>query len=185
MRGLTSSKKKYAGFVQEVIQNRAFLKFSPKDTIPSVVERMHAENSGSGAIVDTAGRFVGLLTEREIVRKIFGNLRNMKQHLEALSDPEESKFMTAWDVMILKPETLHPHDSIEDALDVITYFGYRYMPVVNSDIKIEGIVDARELHQHAQAKARDIIETKDTLLSYFMYPERYGGAGGYNIPQAI
>lgn len=166
--------KKYAQTVGEIVQDRVCLKFSPKDTIPDMLERMSAEGGGAGGVIDASGKFIGMITEREIVRKIYGNAKKMEERLDALSDIKASKHLTAWDVMIASPDALHPDDDIEDAEDVITYFGYRYMPVVGPNDKLHGIVDARELHQHVYAKSQDIMESKDTLLSYFMGSEPYG-----------
>lgn len=166
--------KKYARTVREAVQNRVCLKFSPKDTIPEMIERMHTHGGGAGGVVDSSGRFIGLITEGEIVRKVFGNSLKLKERLDTLSNQPSKTDMTAWDVMIASPDTLHPDDSVEDALDMITYFGYRYMPVVNDQGTLASIVDARELHQHVQAKSQDIMESKDTLLSYFMHSEPYG-----------
>ena len=174
--------KKYAETVREIVQNRAHLGFSPKDTVPDMIKRMHTHGGGAGGVVDVSGRFIGLITEREIVRKAFGNSLKLQERLDYLSEQKSTEEMTAWEVMIANPDTLHLNDSVEDALDLITYFGYRYMPVVNSKGAFAGIVDARELHQHVQAKTQDVMESKDALLSYFMYPEPYGGAGGYNTP---
>ena len=166
--------KKYAQNLREIVQDRACLKFSPKDTIPDMLERMHAQKVGAGGVIDASGKFIGLVTEREIVRKIFGNAQKLEERIDMLSDPKESKYLTAWDVMIAAPDTLHPDEGIEEAQDIITYFGYRYMPVVDHKERLHGLVDARELHQHVYAKSQDMMESKDTLLSYFIGREPYG-----------
>lgn len=166
--------KKYAETVRDIVENRVYLKFSPKDTVPDMIKRMHTHGGGAGGVVDSSGWFVGLVTEREIVRKAFGSSLNLQERLDYLSDQKSSEELTAWDVMIAGADTIHPDDSVEDALDLITYFGYRYMPVVDAQGTLAGIVDARELHQHVQAKSQDIMESKDTLLSYFMGTEPYG-----------
>lgn len=166
--------KKYAQIVRDIVKDRAHLKFKLEDTVPDMIQRMHTHGGGAGGVVDASGRFVGLVTEREIVRKAFGSSLNLQERLDYLSDQKSSEEMTAWDVMIPNADCLHPDDTVEDALDVITYFGYRHMPVVNSRGSFSGIVDARELYQHVHAKSQDIMESKDTLLSYLMGSEPYG-----------
>ena len=69
---------------------------------------------------------------------------------------------------------MHIDESIDEAQDIITYFGYRYMPVVDHGERLRGIIDSRELHQHVYAKSQDIMQSKDALLSYFMGSEPYG-----------
>ena len=131
-------------------------------------------------MVDATGRFVGLITEREIVRKTFGNSLDCDDRIQLLSTDEAARYLSAWDVMIPGPDILHPDDCIEDAIEIINSYGYRYMPVTRDREKLDGIVDARELYQHVQAKTKEMMDRKDNLLSYFTHPELYGGAGGYD-----
>ena len=91
-----------------------------------------------------------------------------------ISNLKSSEDKTAWDIMIASPDVLHPEDTIEKAVDVIDYFGYRYMPVVDSQGSLMGIVDARELHRPAKIKAKKLLEAKDSILSYMMGSEPYG-----------
>ncbi len=172
--------KKYAKTVCDIVKDRAYLKFYVKDTVPDMVERMHTHGGSAGGVIDTSGKCVGLITEKEIVRKAFGNVLNLQKKLDDLCEKKSTGEMTAWDVMIANPASLHPEDSVEDALDYITYFGYRYMPVINSQGTYTGIVDARELHQHLYAKSQDLMQSKDTLLSYFMGTEPYGARTSVN-----
>mgnify|MGYP000017593124 CR=1 FL=1 len=166
--------EKYAQTVRDIINEREYLTFSPKDTTPDMIERMQIHGGGAAGVIDDSGRFLGLITEREIVRKAFGTSLRLQERLDQLSQLEASDNMTAKDMMIANADVLNPHDTVEDALDIITYFGYRYMPVVNSDRTLAGIVDARELNLHAYLKSQDALKSKDMLLSYYMGSEPYG-----------
>lgn len=166
--------KKYAETVGEIVQNRHFLTFHPDDKIPEMIERMSDAEIAAGVVVSSSGRCVGIVTEREIVRRAFGNTQKMQVRLDYLSDNKQVDEKTAWDIMIASPDRLHPEDSIEDALDVISYFGYRHMPVVTHQGTALGIIDALELHEHVQERSKEIQDCKDSLLSYFMGLESYG-----------
>lgn len=166
--------KKYAQTVGEIVQDRPVLTFNPNDTVQDMLQRMHAQKTGAGGVVDKSGKFIGLITEREIVRKIFGNVKNFEERMGQLFSLKDRQCPTAWYLMIACPQLLHPDDNVESAQEVITYFGYRYMPVIDHKDLLLGIIDAREIHQHVYAKSKDIIEVKDTLLSYFMGTEPYG-----------
>jgi CBS domain-containing protein len=146
-----------------------------------MVDRMHAAGTGAGAVVDGSGRFIGLVTEREIVRRVFNASNGFAERLKHIYQYKSAQDMTAWDVMIPNPDTLSVHDNVEDALDVITCYGYRYMPVLSKRDRLAGIVDSRELYHHVRNKSKALIESQNNLLSSFMGREPYGGAGGYAV----
>ncbi|MCI5060182.1 MAG: CBS domain-containing protein [Alphaproteobacteria bacterium] len=166
--------KKYAETVHDVVENRACPKFSSKDTVSDIIRRMHQHGGGAGAVVNAENKLIGLVTEREIVRRAFGDTSKLQERLDYISHLKDSKDETAWDVMIAQPETLNHDDSIDDAVDVIDYLGYRFMPVVDNQNRLIGVVDARELHKHAKLKSKALLEKKDSLLSYMMGSEPYG-----------
>lgn len=167
---------KYADTVADLLSERHRINFSPTDTVPSMVETMYQQGMGAAGVTTADNKFIGLVTEREIVRKVFGSPRFMEKRLDYLSRKDAGnsyKDMTAWEVMIANADALSPKDSIEDARDIISYHGYRYMPVVDNGT-FTGVVDARELHEHAYAKSRETLHKKDALLSYLMGGEPYG-----------
>jgi len=170
---LKKAPKEYAGTVRDIVKDRVCVTLRPTDKLPDIIKKMHHQGGGTCGVTDRSGKFVGFITEREVIRKTFGNSLNVQERLDGLSEQKSAEDITAWDIMITNPNTLHPSDSVEDALEAITYFGYRYMPVVNNHGTLSGIVDARELHQHAYAKSRALLDSKDTLLSYFMNTEPY------------
>ena len=182
MRTMRPSSKSYAETLQDVIQDRAALKFHPNDKVPSIIERMLAHGTGAGGVVDGSDRLIGMVTEREIVRRVFsGNIAaNVSENIEDVYEDKTAADMSAWDVMIPNPNVVHVRDNVEDALDVITFYGYRYMPVVTDGGRLAGIVDARELYKHVRERAKALLESKDSLLSYFMHHEAYGG--GHTVP---
>ena len=165
---------KYAKNIREIVQDRSFLAFKITDSIPKVLKDMCSGGIAAGAVLNTDGKFIGFLTEREVVRKIYGDSTHLQERLDTLSVEGNTDDLTAWSVMIANPDKLNPDDNIDDAHDIITYFKYRYMPVVDRDQKFHGIIDARELYQHVYAKSQDIMKSKDSLLSYFMGTEPYG-----------
>lgn len=164
----------YSETVGDIIGDRPCLAFSPTDKVPDIIARMQADKKGVGGVVDKSGRLIGFITEREIVRRAFGTATNMQERLDVISSRKSSEDKTAWDIMVASPDTLHLDDAIEDAVDVIDYFGYRYMPVVDSRGHLRGIVDARELHKHDKIRAQKLLESKDSILSYVMGCEPYG-----------
>lgn len=168
--------------VGEIVSGTPYLVFSPSDSIELIVREMQCNQLGVAGIVDHYGRLIGFLTERDILRKIFGvhgetkdefNERN--QHLSIYP-----KTLTAWDVMVTNPVCLKDSQTIESALDIIVSKGFRFMPVVKAanERQMIGIVSERELFWHAQNKIRQKLDSQTSILSYLMHHEDYGGAGG-------
>ncbi len=170
--------------VGQIIIERPFLTFHTKQSIEHIVREMQSQHQGAVGVVDAGGRFVGLLTERDILRKIFGSHGESQaafdeRHHKLSIYPET---LSAWDVMIPDPVCLYEDMPVEDALDDIKHYGFRFMPVVkrNDKGKLTGIVSERELFWHTQEKTRRVMESQSNLLSYFMHHEPYGYGG--NMP---
>ena len=181
LNGHIPGKGQYAETVGDIVQTRSAPTFKPGDCVPDLILHMHDHATGAGAVVDAKGCLLGLVTEREIIRRIFHRAPETIDPLEAvnLDRDQTARSLTAWDVMIQGPDTLHIKDKVEDAHDVITYFGYRYMPVVDTARRLAGIVDERELYRHVRAKDKALMDSQSQLLAYFTHHEPYGGAGGF------
>ena len=98
-------------------------------------------------IVLEKGRPNGILTERDLVRKV----------LAMEKDPRK---VTASEVMSAPLITVDPDSSIEDAVGLMAKHGIRRLPVVREGI-LYGMFSARDLAQHFQEYedrvTRDII----------------------------
>ena len=164
--------------VRDILNPRTCLTFFYHEKVSNVVRDMHGHHSGAAGVVDGAGRFIGLVTEREILRRLFQMKPESKEQQRFADEAKAVMDLTAWDVMIASPDCLVADLAVEDALDEITCKGYRYMPVMDNkdpDKKLVGIVSERELFMHVQEKNRRKMQAKDSLLSYFMHHESYGG----------
>jgi len=157
--------------VGDVIRNRPALEFSPTDKVSNILETMYDTGSFAGGVLDSSGSLIGLVTEREMVRKILKKSPDKDQYDFEKSAISED--LTAWDTMITNPTSIAPCASIDDALEIITRNNFRYLPVVNMVGHLKGIVNAKELYRHSQKKAQRLIEDKDLMLSYFLGNEPY------------
>ena len=163
-------KAPYADTLREIVRDRVFLKFNRTDTVPKIIERMRMHGSGAGLVVNPGGVLMGLVTQKELARRIFGRF-DARPRIDQIHEHKAVSKMTAWDVMILHPDVLDIKDSIEDALDQMTYLGYRYMPVLERPRKIAGIVEAEELRQRLAMKARTLKEMSGSIPSYLIQQE--------------
>lgn len=164
--------------VGQVVAGRPYLTFQITDPIERIVRGMQRRHQGAVCVADAGGRLVGFLTERDILRKIFGRYgesqKDYDERHEKLSIYPES--LSAWDVMVPSPVCLYEDVPVEEALSRIQRHGFRFMPVLaeHGQGRAAGIVSERELFWHTLEKQRRMMERKDTLLSYFMHHEPYG-----------
>lgn len=164
--------------VGQIVSDRPYLSFQAQEGIEHIVREMQNQHQGAAGITDIGGRLAGFLTERDILRKIFG----AHGESQAAFDDRHHKLsiypetLSACDVMEPDPVCLFEDMPVENALNDIKRYGFRFMPVVkrNDKSKLTGIVSERELFWHTQEKTRRMIESQNNLLSYLMHHEAYG-----------
>lgn len=164
--------------VGDIAISRNCLSFQPGQYVKLILKAMQHARTGSAGIVDEHGKLIGLLTEREILRRIFAMITDC-----TLNHSKMGKYiddMVVEDVMIPHPQTLQDDTDIEDALEIMTHLGYRYMPVVShlDGCRLVGVVDERELAIHVKNRLERLKEEsrrQASLLGY-LFHEPYGAA---------
>jgi CBS domain-containing protein len=155
---------------------RKCLLFHPDQLIKIILAAMQREGTGCAGVVDEKGRLVGMLTEREILRRIFAMVadptisrRNIGRNVED---------MTVRDVMIANPRTLDEDTDIEDALALMTELGFRFMPVVSGSDRrrLIGLADEREVALHVKNRLDRIKREAARKEAFFhsLLHEPYG-----------
>jgi CBS domain-containing protein len=103
----------------------------PTATIQDVLQVLLQNNIGAVLVVDEQGRLQGILSERDLLKKVAG--------VEAsFASLPVSQFMTA------KPETVAYHDHLAFVLHKMDVGGYRHLPVVHQG-KPVGIISVRDM----------------------------------------
>jgi CBS domain-containing protein len=125
-----------------VLQDRVrTLKFKPPVTVPVdgklglALHRMVEHGVGALLVVDADGRLVGILTERDYVRKVVGVLPDYAHR-------------PLKDYMTPDPETVGPDDRLALALQKMDVGGYRHLPVVEENGIPVGLVSVRDVIRH-------------------------------------
>ncbi len=172
-----------ADTVAEITAGRNLLIFRPEDKIEHIAREMNKHRQGAVGITedDAAGKLVGLLTERDILRKIFGTDGETQEQFDARNHNLSvyPGTLLAKDVMTINPVCVTGDMRIEDALNKIRSHAFRYMPVLDRQggNKLIGIVSGRELAWHVHDKLRQTIQTQSGFLSFFIQePYCNGGA---------
>ena len=100
--------------------------FLGKEKVYQAIAVMADKNYGSVVIVDSKDKVVGIVTERDIVKKLVNN--NMSQKTTKLED-----------IMTLNPRVANENDDVVDWLRIMSNDRFRRLPVVDADGKIKVI----------------------------------------------
>ena len=99
--------------------------------VGDVVRQMQEHHIGCVLVVGD-GKLVGVFTERDLLREVFGS------KLDLEGTPVE-QFMTE------NPETLRPGDSIVFALNKMSLGGFRHIPLVDDAGRPVGIISVKDI----------------------------------------
>jgi len=103
-------------------------------TMREAIQTMLTRNIGSVLIVDAGGLLVGILSERDLLRKVAGI------H-SAYADLPVRQFMTA------NPESVKATDTLDFVLHKMDGGGYRHLPVID-DGRPSGVISVRDMLHH-------------------------------------
>jgi CBS domain-containing protein len=107
---------------------------SPETSVRRAIQEL-AETGRNCALVVAKDRIVGILTERDILRKYA---------LEA----KPGQDMAVSQIMTLDPVTLGPTDSIAFGLNRMTVGGYRHVPIATAEGHPMGVVSIRDVMRY-------------------------------------
>lgn len=136
--------------VAQILKVKGDLVFTvtPSDSISSVAALLHARRVGALVVVD-AGKVVGIVSERDVVRSLAEN------GAPALERPVAS-CMTS-DVLFARPV-----ETVDALLERMTDRRVRHLPVCEGD-KLLGIVSIGDLVKH---KISEVVAEADGLKAY-------------------
>src|SRR6185312_11819914 len=107
---------------------------TPEDTVSKVAQMMKREDIGPVLIVDNerSKKLVGIVTDRDLALKVVGEGR----------DPKTTKVD---EVMSRKLVTCHPDDDVENALNAMSQYQLRRIPVVDANMRLVGIISQADV----------------------------------------
>ena len=128
-------------------------------SVQQVAINMKDKNTSSLIVVDSSGKPKGLVTERDLVRKV------------CVKDVHTSK-VTIKEIMSLPLITINPNESPSTAIDIMLQHNIRHLLVVDDKIDINkpvGIVTPRDLTRYQEFTRDDANDDKlEKLLEYFI-----------------
>jgi CBS domain-containing protein len=175
-----TGQKQFKNTIGSLIEGQEPLTFSKNDTIEDILNVMSLHCRYAGGVVDDKGCLIGLITDREITRRIFSPQHSYADKMQEIYDHRDISRLSAWDIMIASPAHFDVNEDIESAFQRSGLWGYRYIPVTNKRGKFLGIVDSRILQEEAHTRRQSFLERQTSMLNQFLFGEPYGGAGGFN-----
>ncbi len=122
-----------ATIIPDVVSAQTVRILTPSDSAHKAA-RLMAEHDISAVIVaDRAGRLTGIVTERDVTRRV------VAQDLKGSQ-------VTVADIMTPSPETIAPSGTPDEALEMMNRLRVRHLPVVDGG-KVLGIVSIRDLQR--------------------------------------
>jgi CBS domain-containing protein len=116
------------GRVSEILRRKSgdVLKIEASATVFEALKKVVAANVGSILVTDDAGQVIGIMTERDYLRKIavFGRTSHDTLVGEIMTSP----------IMYVTPET-----TVEESMAIMTDRRIRHLPVVEND-EVVGII---------------------------------------------
>jgi CBS domain-containing protein len=142
--------------IPDIVNHQSIYTVSPESTILDASKLMGVQDVGALLVVNAAGLLAGILTERDITRRVVAQGR----------DP---KTLKVGDVMTKKPDIIGPDDSALEALEMMRSRRYRHVPVVQ-DGRAVGMVSIRDLYEVVKEELEHSIKETEA----FVFGDRYG-----------
>ena len=142
--------------VPEIVKKQTISSLKSENTAFEAATLMTSANIGAIVILDDDGNLSGIITERDLTRRLVG------KGLDPKTTPIK-------DVMTENPDTLSPDDSAGDALELMQSRHFRHLPVVE-DAKCVGMVSIRDLYIAAKTSLEENIRETEA----FVFGDRYG-----------
>jgi CBS domain-containing protein len=142
--------------IPDIVQDGFVHSLSGDATVLDAAQTMSDRDVGAMIVTDTGGRLAGIVTERDIMRRV------VAQGL----DPATT---TLGQIMTRDPDTLSPDDSALDALEIMRLRHYCHLPVVEGD-RVVGMVSVRDLYEVMKVE----LEANIRETEAYVFGDRYG-----------
>ncbi len=136
---------------------RRIISTNPRATVQEVCELMVKESVGAVIVLDE-GKLVGILSERDVVRRVTAGRRN----------PEST---TVSDVMTAPVRTVPEGTEAEAALEIMHHGNFRHLPLIDPEGQVVGMLSVRDLLRERLAE----LDLKNADLVNFIAADGPGG----------
>jgi CBS domain-containing protein len=137
--------------VQEIMTEPAIC-LGPEDNVARAIELLQSEEFRHVPITDEHGKFVGLVSDRDILRNLpFAGKRpppapkRFREHLFATDSQTKSLQLPLESIMVRKVSHILPASRVTDAAESLYTNKMSCLPVVDEQQKLRGIVTVTDL----------------------------------------
>ena len=123
------------GSIKKVKLNSLFKYFGPDSTVSEIADLMDLEDIGAVPILDDSFLLLGIVSERDIVRKLVKNGR-------------DSDLVTAKDIMTKHIITVKKETTLVEAVKLMKDNNIRHLPIVDGDKKLINFISHRDIMSH-------------------------------------
>lgn len=131
------------------LAGRRVISTHPQATVLEVCGVMLQEKVGAVVVLDE-GVLVGILSERDIVRRVAAQLR----------DPATTAVA---DVMTTKVTTVSDKGSVQTAIELMHHGAFRHLPMVDASGRVIGVLSVRDL---LRQRVQELDLKNADLLNY-------------------
>lgn len=121
----------------------------PRLSVSGLIDDLARHNVGALVVVDNAGSVIGIVSERDVVRRLNDRGAGL------LTAPVEQ-------IMTAPVVTCEPGDAVDRLAEIMTERRIRHMPVVEDD-KLVGIVSIGDV---VKSRIRQLESDREQLESY-------------------
>jgi CBS domain-containing protein len=114
-------------------------------TLDAAVQTMRARRIGCVLVTDPSGKLCGILTERDLVTRIAGQVEDLSAHTV-------SQFMTH------RPETVQADQLLASALQSMMVGDLRYLPLVDDEGRPTRILSSRDIIRYLTSRVEALYE---------------------------
>jgi CBS domain-containing protein len=114
--------------IHEILHSKGYdvITIAPEALVSDMLKLLRDNNLGAVVVSDDGRRIRGIVTERDVVRKLVDGA-------DFLDAPVSS-------IMSSQVQTCRPDDSVQSLMTTMTNQRIRHLPVVDDDGELEGIV---------------------------------------------
>lgn len=134
-----------------VKKGNAIFSIRPQDTIGHAVEVLRDKRIGAVVVTDSNGTLVGILSERDIVRKLADTPGRTLPHQVA-------------DVMTKDVQTVSPGETLTSALKVMNEGRFRHVPVMDGTSLIGMITIGDVVNNRLTALEHEALQLKQLIV---------------------
>lgn len=137
--------------LSKIKSKKTCFSFTSESTVSEIADMMDLKDIGAVPIINQDNLLIGILSERDIVRKLVKTGR-------------DSDLVTAHDIMTKEIKSVQLDTSIDEAQRIMTKNNIRHLPVVDQNHKLINFLSQRDLILSPTKKINQILMIGIPLL---------------------